>query len=143
MWTPPLEYNQNGIIERYQIEISDEDNITIPYSTNGTIVMLTVTELRPYHTYNCRIAAETRAGIGPFTSAIIIQTLEDGMFFCSIIGQISFLFLVSMHKKMAHLNYRISLCYGGLLNNCSKLAFHNIIIMHYLFYSSFQSSNQP
>ena len=78
MWAPPPEYNQNGIIQHYQIEISDEDNIMTQHSTNGTTVMLTVTELRPYHTYSCRIAAETGAGNGPFTSAVLLRTLEDG-----------------------------------------------------------------
>ena len=41
-------------------------------------MMLTVTELNPYHTYSCRIAAATRIGIGPFTPAILLETLEDG-----------------------------------------------------------------
>ena len=77
-WTPPLEYNQNGNIERYMIEISDEDSTMTQYSTDGTTMMLIATELHPYHTYRCRIAALTRAGIGPFTSDIPIRTLEDG-----------------------------------------------------------------
>ena len=77
-WSPLPEDNQNGIIERYQIEISDEDSIVTHYSTNGTTMTLTVTELHPYHTYSCRIAAVTRAGNGPFTSTILLQTLEDG-----------------------------------------------------------------
>ena len=82
MWAPPPEYNQNGIIDRYEIEISDEDNIVTQYSTNGTTLMLRVIELRPYHTYSCRMAATTRAGSGPFTSTILIQTLEDGKYQC-------------------------------------------------------------
>ena len=84
-WSPPPEYNQNGIIERYQIEISDEDNVVMQYSTNGTTMMLKVTELRPYHTYSCRMAAATRAGIGPFTSVVLLQTLEDGKFVALLI----------------------------------------------------------
>ena len=78
MWAPPPEYNQNGIIEHYQIEISDEDNTVTQYSASGATMMLMVTELHPYHTYSCRIAAATGVGIGPFTPAIIIETLEDG-----------------------------------------------------------------
>ena len=91
MWTPPPEYNQNGIIERYQMEISDEDNITTPYFTNGTTVMLTVTELRPFHTYSCRVAAVTRAGTGPFTSAIVLRTLEDGKSIALLVRCVCFL----------------------------------------------------
>ena len=82
MWVPPPEYNQNGLIDRYEIEISDEDNIVTQYSTNGTTLMLGVIELHPYHTYSCRMAAATRAGSGPFTSTILIQTLEDGKYQC-------------------------------------------------------------
>ena len=41
-------------------------------------MMLTVTELHPYHTYSCRVAAATRIGTGPFTPTILLETLEDG-----------------------------------------------------------------
>ena len=48
------------------------------YSAGGATVILTVTELHPYHTYSCRVAAATSIGIGPFTPAILLETLEDG-----------------------------------------------------------------
>ena len=48
MWAPPPEYNQNGIIEHYQIEISDEDNTVTQYSASGATMMLMVTELHPF-----------------------------------------------------------------------------------------------
>ena len=48
------------------------------HSTNGTTMTLTVTGLHPYYTYSSRIAAATGAGMGPFSSATLLETLEDG-----------------------------------------------------------------
>ena len=37
-----------------------------------------VTNLRPYRTYVCVIALVTPDGLGPFSTALVVQTLEDG-----------------------------------------------------------------
>ncbi len=39
---------------------------------------LEVTNLRPYRTYVCVIAAATSVGLGPFSSTVVVQTPEDG-----------------------------------------------------------------
>lgn len=78
-WDPPPIYNQNGMIEYYSVEIS-EDNLgqVMEQYTNETT--LTVVGLHPYYMYNCRVAAATEAGIGPFTTFLSLQTQEAGKF---------------------------------------------------------------
>ena len=82
-WDPPPSYNQNGIIEYYTVEILDNNtgqDLVMRESTNETT--LKVAGLHPYYMYNCRVAAATAAGIGPFTTFLILQTQEDGKFAC-------------------------------------------------------------
>ena len=80
-WDPPPLYNQNGIIEYYTVEIlEDNTGQVMRESTNETT--LRVAGLHPHYIYNCRVAAATGAGIGPFTTFLSLQTLEDGKFAC-------------------------------------------------------------
>jgi len=34
--------------------------------------------LHPYYNYECKVAAHTIAGTGPYTQAVIVQTHEAG-----------------------------------------------------------------
>ena len=43
-----------------------------------TATTLGVDSLAPYTTYEWRVAAKTSAGTGPFSTAVIEQTLQDG-----------------------------------------------------------------
>lgn len=45
----------------------------------GTHLDLLVTQLHPYYWYECSVAAETSSGRGPFTPAITLRTMEDGI----------------------------------------------------------------
>lgn len=74
-WAPPPLENQNGVIIRYVINVTvvgtGETFLTFS-STNS----LTLGSLRPFTTYVCVIAAETSAGVGPFSISISAQTDE-------------------------------------------------------------------
>ena len=76
-WLPPI-LDQNGIIIAYTVNVSLEDNDTVPqqYTTSSLNVMLV--ELHPFSTYVVFVAAETGVGRGPFSSGLRIYTLEDG-----------------------------------------------------------------
>ena len=78
-WLPPVLDDQNGIITAYIINLSLEDNDTVPlqYTTSSLSVMLV--ELYPFSTYIVFVAAETGVGRGPFSSGLRISTPEDGM----------------------------------------------------------------
>ena len=78
-WDPPLEELRNGIIQRYSIWITElETGRSIALTSESTTV--NVTSLHPYYTYNCSVAAETSA-IGPFSSPVVIQLPESGMYY--------------------------------------------------------------
>ena len=77
-WLPPVFDDQNGIITAYIINVSLEDNDTLPleYTTLSLSVMLV--ELYPFSTYVVFVAAETSVGRGPFSRGLRISTPEDG-----------------------------------------------------------------
>jgi len=77
-WLPPILDDQNGIIIAYTINVSLDDNDTVPqqYTTSSLNVMLV--ELHPFSTYVVFVAAETGVGRGPFSSGLRIYTPEDG-----------------------------------------------------------------
>ena len=78
LWVPPPMDQQNGIIRRYIVNITTNDSREelITYSQTTTALVL---NLDAFTTYTCSVSAETVAP-GPFSSAIMFQTAEDGMF---------------------------------------------------------------
>ena len=48
------------------------------FQLTSTTTSYNVTNLRPYTTYQCIIAASTSVGIGPFSTIVTILTPEDG-----------------------------------------------------------------
>ena len=78
VWAPPPMDQQNGIIRRYIVNITTNDSgeELITYSQITTALVL---NLDPFTTYTCSVSAETVAP-GPYSSAIMFQTAEDGMF---------------------------------------------------------------
>lgn len=75
-WEPPPYDDQNGVIILYIINITvleTEDS----FQLNSSTTTLTVTSLRPFRTYECSIAAATLVGLGPFSTSIIVKTLDD------------------------------------------------------------------
>ncbi len=76
-WDPPPYEDQNGVIISYLISVTvNETGETFVLSTNDT--SLSITGLRPYRTYICTIAASTSVGVGPYSTSVIAETLEDG-----------------------------------------------------------------
>ena len=77
MWDPPVRQHRNGIITGYVINIT-----TLATRENVQVFTLdsnyTVNFLEPFTVYDLIVAASTSAGIGPFSTVMTIQTLEDG-----------------------------------------------------------------
>ena len=77
-WHPPEADQQNGVITGYVINVTvamTGETSQLFSSTNE----LTAESLMPFTTYNFVIAAQTSAGIGPFSTTISVQTDEAGM----------------------------------------------------------------
>ena len=87
-WLAPVVDDQNGIITAYIVNVSLEDNDTVPlqYTTSSLSVMLV--ELYPFSTYIVFVAAETSVGRGPFSRSLRISTHEDGrqMILITVLG---------------------------------------------------------
>lgn len=77
-WLPPETAHHNGDITGYILSLAEaETGREVIYNvTTGTLY--TARTLHPYYSYECRVAAYTAAGTGPFSSAITQRTAEDG-----------------------------------------------------------------
>ena len=81
-WEPPSPEDQNGLIVGYTINITDLETGE-RYQHLSTSTNITIGSLTPFTTYICIIAARTNIGIGPFSTVVTVQTLEDGMCYCT------------------------------------------------------------
>ena len=77
-WDPPQRETVNGIIQQYIVSISEHETASNTTTvTNNT--SLNLSSLHPYYVYSVIVAAETVA-IGPFSSPVVIQMPESGMY---------------------------------------------------------------
>ena len=84
MWEPPLPEYQNGAIIGYLINVTlMETEQVYQLYTNDTD--LTFDFLQPHDVYTVVIAAETTAGLGPFSTSLLFETKENGKDWRSII----------------------------------------------------------
>ena len=76
-WSPPNYEEQNGVIIMYVINVTVQETGEHFQLTSNT-TSLEVTNLKPYRTYVCIIAAATSVGLGPFNISVTVKTPEDG-----------------------------------------------------------------
>ena len=77
-WTGPPPDKQNGVILQYILNVTVLGMKHNAYYTSSDVTSFTVDNLHPYTMYIAVIAAETSIGVGPFSSLITMETLEDG-----------------------------------------------------------------
>lgn len=75
-WSPPQVQFQNGIITGYLVNLTALGTPEI-IQVSSITTRIVIQSLRPFITYVCVVAAETGAGIGPFSTAITVQTNES------------------------------------------------------------------
>ena len=82
-WTPPPLEDQNGILVSYRLNYSSDEAFAGPdkaFTVNATETTLLVDELEEFVMYSFVVAAETSAGIGPYSDpAVTATTFQDGM----------------------------------------------------------------
>ena len=78
-WDDPLEADQNGNIVMYTVvyvnlnrSADQQMNLSTPER------QFTFIALQEYEEYSFRVAAETNAGMGPFSDSSLVFTFEDG-----------------------------------------------------------------
>ena len=81
-WSPPPLENQNGIIILYHLNYSSDEAFAGPdgnFIVNATRTTMLVNGLEEFVTYSFTVAAETSAGIGPYSDpAVNATTFQDG-----------------------------------------------------------------
>ena len=76
-WSPPPVEDRNGAITGYTIQVTNagtEETFTVTSQGSSTEIR----SLRPFTTYTCVVAAQTSAGIGPYSTTVMIRTDEAG-----------------------------------------------------------------
>ena len=108
-WMAPLVEEQNGVITSYEVTITDDESgEVLQRTTSAAESLLVVDSLRPYHTYQCAIAAFTVA-VGPQSYAEV-TTFQEGKK-CAIIPPKTI--TISSHCLQFSTKWQPSKCYGG------------------------------
>ena len=89
-WQPPNVAHRNGIILGYRVfyeeAVASAGNQDSANPSTETVdapkTTLTVRNLKKYTQYNVRVLAFSQLGDGPQSSAVVVQTAEDGMLIC-------------------------------------------------------------
>ena len=80
MWDEPPPDQQNGPIIGYTVQVMRVDSTdSIEAFTYDNDTSIIIDSLVPYTNYEWRVAGQTVAGTGPFSSIVIQQTLQDGI----------------------------------------------------------------
>ena len=76
-WNPPPYDKQNGVIISYVINVTNAVTlVSVQYYTATTSII--ISNLEPFTTYVCVVAAATSVGVGPFSHLLFVQTDEGG-----------------------------------------------------------------
>ena len=77
--------DRNGIITGYAVNVtvtrtgqSAQQQLLVSSSSGTGTESLLLTNLQPFTTYACRVAARTSVGVGPYSIATSFITLEAG-----------------------------------------------------------------
>ena len=76
-WEPPPLQHHNGIIVGYVVNVTLVDTGEV-FQLDANAVELTLDSLQSHTSYTIVIAAQTVVGIGPFSTALLFRTEEDG-----------------------------------------------------------------
>ena len=77
-WQPPMFEDQNGVIVYYQLIVSQSQFQIPDITVNANTTSHTLNNLEEHVEYTIVVAAATRIGVGPFSSAVNFTTLQDG-----------------------------------------------------------------
>lgn len=90
-WNPPPLDEQSGDIVQYVINVTHAGTlVTTQY--NSTTTYINITNLEPYTTYICVVAAGTSVGTGPFSHLFFIQTQESGKYYLILMAWITLVY---------------------------------------------------
>ena len=84
-WQPPTFEDRNGVIVYYELIVSQSQFEIPDITVNANITSHTLTNLEEHVQYTVVVAAATRIGVGPFSSAVNFTTQQDGKTQCQMI----------------------------------------------------------
>ena len=96
MWDEVLPIDQNGVITMYEVMYTPLEDFGVTILANTTIIpeqSTVLQNLQEYVNYSISVRAFTGIGMGPFSSTLIVLTLEDGEIYFPILKLILLLFI--------------------------------------------------
>ena len=77
-WEPPSVDDHTGVISYYLLRLVDASFNLTDITINTTNSSYSIEMLEEYVRYSCQVAAGTAAGVGPYTTPLLIITQQDG-----------------------------------------------------------------
>ena len=80
-WQTLEKNDTNGELVAFAVKVVRLDtSIEIRRNISSSLQNFTASGLKTYANYSIRIAAVNRAGVGPYSTSVIIETLQSGKF---------------------------------------------------------------
>ena len=77
-WSAPPIASIPGILQNYVLKLREIETGQV-WTFVSVAAHINIGSLHPYYNYECKVAAHTIAGTGPYTEAVIAQTQEAGV----------------------------------------------------------------
>ena len=78
-WFPPPDRDINGVITLYTVDVLEKETGRF-WGKDSNVTDVVLNSLHPHYHYECKVAASTVGGYGPYSSSITVQTLQTGWF---------------------------------------------------------------
>ena len=70
----------NGLLVAFTISlVRVSTSLEMQWNISNSLQNFTASGLKPYTNYSIRVAAVNRAGLGPYTDTILVETLQSGI----------------------------------------------------------------
>lgn len=76
-WSPPPLIDRNGVILYYESQITEVETGQTQMLTSSQL-NVSFESLHPHYNYQCKVAAHTAAGTGPYSDVQLVQTHSAG-----------------------------------------------------------------
>jgi len=84
-WSAPPLVSIPGILQNYVVKLREIETGQM-WTFVSVAAHINVGSLHPYYNYECKVAAHTIAGTGPYTQAVIVQT-HEACTLCTKVGK--------------------------------------------------------
>ena len=109
-WQALKKNDTNGVLVAYAVKLVRLDtSMEIQRNISSSLQTFVATGLKSYANYSIKIAAVNGAGVGPYSTSVVIETLQSGKFSflwsCKICFQLKTHFMREIFSILAFRNF--------------------------------------